>query len=97
MPMGIFADVGAAHTNANSPNGALGASAVARLHLPPAIQLAAATRICVAFDCSSHTCKKPETCLCKFRTFGASDVTRTRDLLITSEMHYRLCYTSIFS
>ena len=26
---------------------------------------------------------------------GASDVTRTRDLLITSEMHYRLCYTSI--
>ena len=31
----------------------------------------------------------------RFRTFfGASDVTRTRDLLITSEMHYRLCYTS---
>ena len=27
--------------------------------------------------------------------FGAGDVTRTRDLLITSEMHYRLCYTSI--
>ena len=27
--------------------------------------------------------------------FGASDVTRTRDLLITSEMHYRLCYTSV--
>ena len=27
-------------------------------------------------------------------SFGASDVTRTRDLLITSEMHYRLCYTS---
>ncbi len=26
---------------------------------------------------------------------GASDVTRTRDLLITSEMHYRLCYTSV--
>ena len=26
--------------------------------------------------------------------FGASDVIRTRDLLITSEMHYRLCYTS---
>ena len=26
--------------------------------------------------------------------YGASDVTRTRDLLITSEMHYRLCYTS---
>ena len=25
---------------------------------------------------------------------GASEVTRTRDLLITSEMHYRLCYTS---
>ena len=26
---------------------------------------------------------------------GASDLTRTGDLLITSEMHYRLCYTSI--
>ncbi len=24
-------------------------------------------------------------------------MTRTRDLLITSEMHYQLCYTSIFS
>ena len=24
-------------------------------------------------------------------------MTRTRDLLITSEMHYRLCYTSIIS
>ena len=29
--------------------------------------------------------------------FGASDVTRTRDLLITSEMHYRLCYTSLLT
>ena len=29
------------------------------------------------------------------RDFGASDLTRTGDLLITSEMHYRLCYTSI--
>ena len=27
--------------------------------------------------------------------FGASDLTRTGDLLITSEMHYRLCYTSV--
>ncbi len=27
--------------------------------------------------------------------YGASDLTRTGDLLITSEMHYRLCYTSI--
>ena len=27
---------------------------------------------------------------------GASDLTRTGDLLITSEMHYRLCYTSNF-
>ncbi len=27
---------------------------------------------------------------------GASDLTRTGDLLITSEMHYRLCYTSIY-
>ena len=26
---------------------------------------------------------------------GASDLTRTGDLLITSEMHYRLCYTSV--
>ena len=31
------------------------------------------------------------------RFYGASDVTRTRDLLITSEMHYRLCYTSILN
>ena len=29
--------------------------------------------------------------------FGASDLTRTGDLLITSEMHYRLCYTSVES
>ncbi len=29
--------------------------------------------------------------------FGASDLTRTGDLLITSEMHYRLCYTSVIS
>ena len=28
---------------------------------------------------------------------GASDLTRTGDLLITSEMHYRLCYTSVAS
>ena len=28
--------------------------------------------------------------------FGASDLTRTGDLLITSEMHYRLCYTSVY-
>ena len=27
-------------------------------------------------------------------SYGASDLTRTGDLLITSEMHYRLCYTS---
>ena len=26
--------------------------------------------------------------------FGAGDVTRTRDLLITNQLHYRLCYTS---
>ena len=32
---------------------------------------------------------------CGSRVFrGASDLTRTGDLLITSEMHYRLCYTS---
>ena len=38
---------------------------------------------------------KREGTKCSF-PFGASDVTRTRDLLITSEMHYRLCYTSIY-
>ena len=27
-------------------------------------------------------------------TFGAGDVTRTHDLLITNQLHYRLCYTS---
>ncbi len=26
---------------------------------------------------------------------GAGGVTRTRDLLITNQLHYRLCYTSI--
>ena len=26
--------------------------------------------------------------------FGAGDVTRTRDLLITNQLHYLLCYTS---
>ncbi len=31
------------------------------------------------------------------RGFGAGDVTRTHDLLITNQLHYRLCYTSIFS
>ena len=31
----------------------------------------------------------------RFYFSGASDLTRTGDLLITSEMHYRLCYTSI--
>ena len=25
---------------------------------------------------------------------GAGDVTRTHDLLITNQLHYRLCYTS---
>ena len=28
---------------------------------------------------------------------GAGDVTRTHDLLITNQLHYRLCYTSILS
>ena len=27
-------------------------------------------------------------------TVGAGDVTRTHDLLITNQLHYRLCYTS---
>ena len=26
--------------------------------------------------------------------YGAGDVTRTHDLLITNQLHYRLCYTS---
>ena len=39
--------------------------------------------------------KKQEDQLIFLFFIGASDVTRTRDLLITSEMHYRLCYTSI--
>ena len=26
---------------------------------------------------------------------GAGDATRTHDLLITNQLHYRLCYTSI--
>ena len=29
-----------------------------------------------------------------FLDFGAGDVTRTHDLLITNQLHYRLCYTS---
>ncbi len=29
--------------------------------------------------------------------FGACDGTRTCDLLITNELHYQLCYTSIFN
>lgn len=29
-------------------------------------------------------------------SFGAGGVIRTRDLFITSEMHYLLCYTSEF-
>ena len=29
--------------------------------------------------------------------YGAGDVTRTHDLLITNQLHYRLCYTSIFA
>ena len=28
-------------------------------------------------------------------SFGAGDGTRTCDLLITNQLHYRLCYTSI--
>ena len=34
--------------------------------------------------------------LLKAGFFGAGNVTRTRDLLITNQLHYRLCYTSIF-
>ena len=29
--------------------------------------------------------------------FGAGDVTRTHDLLITNQLHYRLCYTSAYN
>ena len=39
--------------------------------------------------------KTPETVMVSGAICGASDLTRTGDLLITSEMHYRLCYTSI--
>ena len=39
--------------------------------------------------------KNPGTITVSGFIFGASDLTRTGDLLITSEMHYRLCYTSI--
>ena len=39
--------------------------------------------------------KIPETVMVSGFYYGASDLTRTGDLLITSEMHYRLCYTSI--
>ena len=38
--------------------------------------------------------KNPGTITVSGFIFGASDLTRTGDLLITSEMHYRLCYTS---
>ena len=41
--------------------------------------------------------KTPETVMVSGAICGASDLTRTGDLLITSEMHYRLCYTSITS
>ena len=30
-----------------------------------------------------------------FVELGAGDVTRTHDLLITNQLHYRLCYTSV--
>ena len=39
--------------------------------------------------------KNPGTITVSGLICGASDLTRTGDLLITSEMHYRLCYTSI--
>ena len=57
-----------------------------------AISLPPAGGICL----SSHLFKNAKTVnpLMGLTVFGASDVTRTRDLLITSEMHYRLCYTS---
>ena len=31
-----------------------------------------------------------------FTELGAGDVTRTHDLLITNQLHYRLCYTSVW-
>ena len=31
---------------------------------------------------------------CMMVAFGASEKTRTFDLLITNQLHYRLCYTS---
>ena len=41
--------------------------------------------------------KNPGTITVSGLNNGASDLTRTGDLLITSEMHYRLCYTSVVS
>ena len=38
---------------------------------------------------------KTKRALAKQRRVGAGDVTRTRDLLITNQLHYLLCYTSI--
>ena len=77
-----------------------------RLHLRPKAQIKvrrhpagggnAHLRCMELFESRTHA-KKSKTCLRRFWTFGASDVTRTRDLLITSEMHYRLCYTSMIS
>ena len=47
------------------------------------------------FSSLQRTKAKAGFCLQQNPAFGAGDVTRTRDLLITSEMHYRLCYTSM--
>ena len=46
---------------------------------------------------SAHIYKQNPTPGWGWDFIGASDLTRTGDLLITSEMHYRLCYTSVLA
>ena len=83
----------------------IGASDVTRMNFhpdgmkidvsPPSSRRQATVHRTVAFNCSSHYNSNNKDHPDGWSLlFGASDVTRTRDLLITSEMHYRLCYTS---
>ena len=70
------------------------------MELSPSSRGQETVRRTVSFDLSSHSIfpyKKETIPNGMVLFYGASDVTRTRDLLITSEMHYRLCYTSNIS
>ena len=82
--------------------GFIGASDLTRLHF-------AVGKIKVRLRQAVGGNSPPDCCICDLRVsinnnktplpmewgfIGASDLTRTGDLLITSEMHYRLCYTS---